>query len=73
MATTFCEKLIEAADARPNKIAMKLLGEQVETTTFGAMLKRLRSIAFRLPQAGIAITVRDSRLWKAKRNAAQTL
>lgn len=53
MATTFCEKLIEAAEARPQKIAMKLLGEQVETTTFSEMLRRLRSVAFHFSQVGI--------------------
>ena len=54
MATTFCEKLIEAAAARPGKVAMTLLGTQVEETTFSQMLARLRSIAYRLAQENIA-------------------
>ena len=54
MATTFCEKLIEAAEARPGKVAMTLLGAQVEETTFSEMLARFRSIAYRLAQENIA-------------------
>ncbi len=54
MATTFCEKLIEAAEARPDKVAMTLLGAQVEETTFSEMLARFRSIAYRLAQENIA-------------------
>jgi long-chain acyl-CoA synthetase len=46
---SICQKLIEAADARPDKVAMTMLGPNgVETTTFGEMLAQARSLAYRL-------------------------
>jgi long-chain acyl-CoA synthetase len=52
---TFCQRLVEAANARPNKVAMMLLGPHgAETTTFGEMLANIRSLAYRLGQEQIA-------------------
>jgi long-chain acyl-CoA synthetase len=49
MQQTFCEKLIEAANQRPDQVAMTLLGPgTVATTTFGSMLSQIRSLAYRL-------------------------
>ena len=46
---TFCRRLIEAADQRPDKVAMTLLRPGgAETTTFGSMLSQIRSLAYRL-------------------------
>jgi long-chain acyl-CoA synthetase len=54
-ATTFCQRFIEAADERPDKVAMKLLGPGgAETTTYGSMLAQVRSLAYRLRQEGIS-------------------
>lgn len=51
---TFCERVIAAANLRPNKTAMMVLGVQgAETTSFGSMLAQIRSLAFRLAQEQI--------------------
>lgn len=48
-ASTFCQKLIAAAEQRPGQVAMTLLASGVsETTTFGSMLSQIRSLAYRL-------------------------
>ncbi len=52
---SFCQKVIEAANARSGKVAMTLIGpEGAETTTFGDMLSQIRSVAYRLSQERIA-------------------
>jgi len=52
---SFCRRVIEAANSRPGKVAMTLIGpDGVETTTFGEMLSQIRSIAYRLTQEQIA-------------------
>lgn len=49
MSPTFCQRVIDAARARPDKVAMTLLGpDGPETTTFGSMLGQIRSLAYRL-------------------------
>ncbi|MFM8394856.1 MAG: long-chain fatty acid--CoA ligase, partial [Acidobacteriota bacterium] len=54
MPATFCEQLIAAAASRPAKVSMVRLGsEGPETTTFGEMIDRVRSIAWRLEREGI--------------------
>lgn len=55
MAETFCQQLILAAQKRPQKVAMtRLSGGSRETTTYGAMLDQIRSIAWRLEAEGVA-------------------
>jgi long-chain acyl-CoA synthetase len=52
---SFCERVAEAATARPDKAAMTLIGPGgVETTTFGEMLSQIRSIAYKLAQHQVA-------------------
>jgi long-chain acyl-CoA synthetase len=52
---TFCQRLIDAANARPDKVATTVLApEGVETITFGSMLEQIRSLAYRLSQEQIA-------------------
>ncbi|MGH9832969.1 MAG: AMP-binding protein [Blastocatellia bacterium] len=52
---SFCQRVIEAASARPDKTAMTLIEPGgAETTTFGEMLSQIRSIASRLTQEQIA-------------------
>ena len=54
MPATFCQQLIVAAEKRPGKVAMVRLGlNGPEATSFGEMLDRIRSIAWRLEQEGI--------------------
>jgi long-subunit acyl-CoA synthetase (AMP-forming) len=52
---SFCQRVIEAAAARPSKIAMTLTGPSgAETTTLGEMLSQIRGVAYRLTQEQIA-------------------
>ncbi|MFZ0064332.1 MAG: class I adenylate-forming enzyme family protein, partial [Pyrinomonadaceae bacterium] len=52
---TFCEGVVAAASIRPNSLAMTLIEPEGEQTmTFGSMLARIRSIAYRLTQEKIA-------------------
>jgi long-chain acyl-CoA synthetase len=55
----FCQSVIDTATERADKPAMTLLGSDLtepiraETTTFGEMLSRIRSVAYRLAQEQI--------------------
>ena len=52
---SFCQRVVDAASIRPDKVAMVVInGEEGETTTFGSMLAQIRSIAYRLTQERIA-------------------
>ena len=43
---TFCQRIVKAANIRPNKVAMMLIEpEGNKAITFGSMLARIRSIA----------------------------
>lgn len=50
MSKSFCQMLIEAFEARPEKIAMRIVGSDDEIYTFGELLNRIRSVAYRLGQ-----------------------
>ena len=55
MTPTFCERVVAAAEARLDKIAMIAPTETgVEKITFGEMLAQIRSLAFRLSRERIA-------------------
>src|SRR2546425_13092551 len=55
MPDTFCQRLVDAAQQRTDKVAMTLLGPNgAEATTFGSMLSQIRSLAYRLGLEGIA-------------------
>src|SRR5688572_30767421 len=52
---SFCQRVIEAANARPHEVAMTLIGpDGAETTTFGEMLSHVRGVAHRLAREQIA-------------------
>lgn len=52
---TFCQRVVEAASIRPDKVAMRLIERNGgQTVTFGSMLAQIRSIAYRLEQEQIA-------------------
>lgn len=48
MPQSFCERLIESFDARPDKTAMRVVGSDSEVYTFAEMLHRIRAVAYRL-------------------------
>ena len=52
---TFCQRVVAAASIRSDKVAMMVIGpDGAESITFGSMLARIRSIAYRLSQEKIA-------------------
>jgi len=52
---SFCQRVVEAAGIRPDKVAMMLIdGKEPEKVTFRSMLAQIRSIAYRLTQEQIA-------------------
>jgi len=53
MAISFCQLVADAAEARPEKIAMEVIGVEGTKYTFSEMLAEIRSIAFRLSKEGI--------------------
>ena len=53
MADSFCTRFVKACEARPDKVAMRIVGADHATYTFGDFLSRVRSIARRLEQEGI--------------------
>ena len=51
---SFCQRVVEAASIRPDKVAMMVIdGKESETITFGSMLAQIRSLAYRLTQENI--------------------
>ncbi|HSE26156.1 MAG TPA: AMP-binding protein [Pyrinomonadaceae bacterium] len=53
---TFCQRIVKAANIRPDKVAMMLIEpEGNKAITFGSMLAQIRSIAYRLTQEKIAL------------------
>ena len=51
---SFCQLIIDAAEARRDKIAMRIVGEETEGKyTYGEMLDQVRSIAFRLDKENV--------------------
>jgi long-chain acyl-CoA synthetase len=53
MANSFCQLVADAAAARPEKIAMKVVGVDESSYTYERMLAEIRGIAHRLSQEGI--------------------
>ena len=53
MPESFCSMLISTFEARPDKVAMRVVGSDDEIYTFAEMLQRIRSVAYRLSQENI--------------------
>ena len=53
MSGSFCSMLISAFNARPDKVAMRVVGSDDEVYTFAKMLHRIRSVAYRLGQENV--------------------
>lgn len=54
MSKSFCLRLIEACDARPEKVAMRVVGSDDATFTFGQTLSKIRSIAYQLSEVKVS-------------------
>jgi long-chain acyl-CoA synthetase len=54
MENSFCQLIADTAEARRDKIAMRIVGEETDGKyTYGEMIDAVRSIAFRLEKEGI--------------------
>jgi len=53
MPQSFCERLIESFEARPDKTAMRIVGDDSEVYTFAELLRQVRMIAYGLETNGI--------------------
>jgi acyl-CoA synthetase (AMP-forming)/AMP-acid ligase II len=53
MPKSFCERLIESFEARPDKVAMRIVADEREVYTFAEMLRYTRAVAYRLAQSGV--------------------
>ncbi|MCD9187676.1 MAG: AMP-binding protein [Pyrinomonadaceae bacterium] len=52
MSKSFCQRVVECCEARPEMTAMQIVGDS-ESYTFGEMLKQVRAVAYRLKQENI--------------------
>src|SRR2546426_3491605 len=48
MSKSFCERLVESFESRPDKTAMRIVGSEREVHTYGQLLQQMRSVAYRL-------------------------
>ncbi|MEO7539627.1 MAG: AMP-binding protein, partial [Pyrinomonadaceae bacterium] len=55
MAESFCERLIGAFESRPDRVAMRIVGTDEHTYTWGELLGQVRSIAYRLTKEGVEV------------------
>jgi long-chain acyl-CoA synthetase len=53
MTKSFCQRFIESAEQRPDKVAMRVVGDDSEVYTYGELLRQTRAVAFRLEQEKI--------------------
>src|SRR5438270_11483377 len=53
MSESFCSMLISACEERPDKVAMRIVGSDDEVYTFGELLHRIRSVAYRLGKENV--------------------
>ena len=54
MPDSYIKRLIDAFEARPERVAMRVVGDEREIYTFGESLSAIRSIAYRLAESQIA-------------------
>lgn len=53
MSQSFCQRFIESCEQRPEKVAMRVVGDDSEIYTYGELLRQVRAVAFRLEQERI--------------------
>ncbi|MEZ5344573.1 MAG: AMP-binding protein [Pyrinomonadaceae bacterium] len=49
----FCRRLIDSCETHSQKVAMRVVGDESESVTFGEFLSQIRSIAYRLKQENV--------------------
>ncbi|MCC6824866.1 MAG: AMP-binding protein [Acidobacteria bacterium] len=54
MPASFCERLVDSLESHSSSTAMRIVGSDAATYTFGELLDQLRSIAWRLGAEGVA-------------------
>ena len=54
MPKSFCERLVESFESRPDATAMRIVGSDEATYTYGELLRQTRAIAYRLTQENVA-------------------
>ncbi len=53
MSLSFCQRLVESFESRPEAVAMRIVGSEAATYTFGQTLRQVRAVAWRLREHGI--------------------
>src|SRR5512140_416740 len=53
MPLSFCDRLVESFESRPEKVAMRIVGDESEIYTFGELLQAVRAVAYQLSLAGV--------------------
>ena len=53
MSKSFCERLVESFESRPDAIAMRIVGSDDATYTWGEVLDKVRSVSYRLRHEGV--------------------
>src|SRR4051794_39480578 len=53
MPGSFCERLVASFDARPDSIAMRIVGSDDAPYTFGTLLDQVRAVAYRLSKENV--------------------
>ncbi|HSU26111.1 MAG TPA: hypothetical protein VLI65_09025, partial [Pyrinomonadaceae bacterium] len=53
MSPSFLQRLKDSCDARPDKVAMRIVGDDTQVYTYGEMLRQIRAVAFRLAEENV--------------------
>ena len=53
MADSYLRRLVDSFEARPEKTAMRIVGDEAHVYAFGDTLRQIRSIAYRLEREGV--------------------
>ncbi|HEV8591861.1 MAG TPA: AMP-binding protein [Pyrinomonadaceae bacterium] len=54
MQASFCKQLIDSFESRPDKVAMRIVGDNSQVYTFGETLAQIRSVAYRMSNEDVA-------------------
>lgn len=53
MNGSFCERVVASFELRPDRVAMRIVGDDTATYTFRETLDRVRSVAYRIRESGV--------------------
>ena len=53
MSDTYLKRLVSSFESRPDRVAMRIVGDDTEVYTFGRSLDEIRSVAYRIEQEGV--------------------